>query len=321
MPNTKTLYVRNLIKACTYIQGQMHKLVTKDSSTALETLLDDPKMAEIRDSIHDYAKSVEDIFEANEASAANLSVRSRRSYQWLKFLSDDVNLHQHMQALKQLYSLIDKISAPRLKKKFTAKVSIEHYGESYTMSAKGSVIEIKIYEAFIFAPKKVLNAFIKITYKKDTPKDRLLIKEFADSETYFEVVYELEHIGVPLGANAQGEHYNLEEIFERVNRAYFDNQLEQPHLTWNRQLTYRVFGHYQYATDTLMLSRSLDLPDTPDFLLDFVMYHELLHKKLGYNVVKGRRYGHTPAFRKEERKFKKYQEAKDYMKKLSQSLS
>ncbi len=321
MSNTQKLYVSNLVKACTYIQEQMNSLITKDSSIALKTLLDDPKMAKIQENIHTYTQSVEGIFEKNDASAANLSARSRRSYQWLKFLSNDANLHQHLRTMKQLYHLVDKISASRLKKKFKAKISVDHFGGLYTMRAKGSALEIKIHEAFIFAPQDVLNALINIAYEKVTTQDKSLIKEFSSGETYSEALHELEYIGIPLGANAQGEHYNLEDVFERINRIYFHNQLKQPHLTWNRQLTYRTFGHYQYPTDTLMISRSLDLPNTPVFVLDFVMYHELLHKKMGYNLVNGRRYGHTPAFRKEERKFKKYQEAKDYMKKLSRSLS
>ncbi|MBS1250607.1 MAG: hypothetical protein MAG431_02201 [Chloroflexi bacterium] len=321
MSTTKTLYVDNLIKACNYIQRKMNFLVSKDGSADLESLLENPQVVALRGDIDELVQSAEDIFERNEASAANLSVRSRRAYQWLKFLSESATLHQHLRAMCQLHNYIETISAPRLKKRFKPHINLFHFGSLYMMRAKGSVLEIKIHEAYIFASQEVFEALVNIAYEKGSPQDKALVKEFSAGETYAEVVHELEYLGIPQGANAQGKHYNLEDVFQRVNRLYFHNQMEQPHLTWNRQLTYRSFGHYHYATDTLMVSRSLDLPDTPVYVLDFVMYHELLHKKLGYNLVNGRRYGHTPAFKKEEGKFKKHQEARAYMKKLSRKLS
>ena len=51
------------------------------------------------------------------------------------------------------------------------------------------------------------------------------------------------------------------------------------------------------------------------------MSHELPHKALGVRVVNGRRYAHTPAFRRAERRFRYYNEAQEYLQKLGQSLS
>jgi hypothetical protein len=83
----------------------------------------------------------------------------------------------------------------------------------------------------------------------------------------------------------------------------------QTKLIWNQALTGRKFGHYGRSTDTVMLSVSLDSPAVPEFVLDFVMYHELLHKKHGIPVVNERRVVHSAAFRAEERKSADYHEA------------
>jgi hypothetical protein len=40
-------------------------------------------------------------------------------------------------------------------------------------------------------------------------------------------------------------------------------------------------GHYDFIRDTVMLSVTLDAPDVLDYVVDYVMYYELLHKKLG----------------------------------------
>ena len=103
----------------------------------------------------------------------------------------------------------------------------------------------------------------------------------------------------------------------RVNAAYFGVALARPRLVWNRALTGRKFGHYRRSTDTVMLSVSLDAADVPAWVVDFVMYHELLHKKHGIALVNGRRFEHTAAFRAEERRFAECDQADRFLKDLA----
>ena len=63
--------------------------------------------------------------------------------------------------------------------------------------------------------------------------------------------------------------------------------------------------------DVLDLRTAVDDPQVPASLLDFVMYHELLHKKHGVTMVNGRRLVHTPGFHTDERQFPGYNSAKD----------
>jgi hypothetical protein len=93
--------------------------------------------------------------------------------------------------------------------------------------------------------------------------------------------------------------------------------MPKPVLVWNRTLTARKFGHYQPSRDTLMVSVSLDDPRVPAYVVDFVMYHELLHKRHGAMTVNGRRLVHSPSFRADERKFAQYYEAEREIKELA----
>ncbi|MFN2286346.1 MAG: topoisomerase II, partial [Anaerolineae bacterium] len=88
-------------------------------------------------------------------------------------------------------------------------------------------------------------------------------------------------------------------------------------LTWNKTLTHRKFGHYQTTTNTVMLSLSLDDAAVPPYVVDFVMYHELLHKHLGIKFVNGRRYAHTAEFRDAERRFAQYAQAETFLAQLA----
>ena len=46
------------------------------------------------------------------------------------------------------------------------------------------------------------------------------------------------------------------------------------------------------------------------------MWHELLRKPISVKVVNGRRYAHTPEFRKEERGYKRYEDANVFLAEL-----
>jgi len=91
----------------------------------------------------------------------------------------------------------------------------------------------------------------------------------------------------------------LEASFYRVNERYLLGLLEKPNLVWGTN-SIRRLGSYDYGSDMITLSRILE----EDFeLLDYVMYHEMLHKKHKYIFKNGRSHHHTKAFREEEAKF------------------
>ncbi len=93
-------------------------------------------------------------------------------------------------------------------------------------------------------------------------------------------------------------HPILEESFNRVNEAFFNGMLEQPNLKIGNGLN--RLGTYEYATDTVTISKILLEKQE---LMDYVMYHELLHKKYQYKTRPGRQIHHGKKFRENERKF------------------
>jgi len=93
-------------------------------------------------------------------------------------------------------------------------------------------------------------------------------------------------------------HPILEQSFSRVNKQLFFNSMEQPNLKLSNGL--RRVGTYEYSTDTITLSNILLENEA---LLDYVMYHELLHKKHQYTAKNGRSRHHSTEFRNDEKKF------------------
>jgi len=89
----------------------------------------------------------------------------------------------------------------------------------------------------------------------------------------------------------------LEESFQRVNDEYLGGMMSQPNLVWGRRTT-TLLGTYEHGTDTITISKVL--LEAPEELLDFVMYHEMLHKKHKFSCSAGRTHSHTKAFKAEE---------------------
>jgi len=65
-----------------------------------------------------------------------------------------------------------------------------------------------------------------------------------------------------------------------VNREYFRSQLASRVMLESRARAAHA-GSYQERNDRLIISQLFDSPAVPLYVLDYLMYHELLHKFLG----------------------------------------
>ena len=113
-----------------------------------------------------------------------------------------------------------------------------------------------------------------------------------------------------------GHHYDLDEVFEAVNRRFFHGLLGRPTLTWSEHVARRMLGHYDAAHNTIVVSRVFDRPGTPRYAIEFLLYHEMLHLKHPVKVRAGRRCVHSREFQAEERLFPELDLAREYLKRL-----
>lgn len=113
-----------------------------------------------------------------------------------------------------------------------------------------------------------------------------------------------------------GHYYDLEEVFEAVNRRFFHGLLGRPVLTWSSHKARRMLGHYDAAHNTIVVSRIFDGPNVPRFAIEYLMYHEMLHLKHPVRVKAGRRCVHSREFQAEERLFPELEAAKAFLKRL-----
>lgn len=122
--------------------------------------------------------------------------------------------------------------------------------------------------------------------------------------------------GRKLLAAPRGDYYDLVEIFETVNRRYFDGRVDQPALGWSRRASRTHLGHWDPTHRAIVLSPFLDRREVPRNAVEFVMYHEVLHILHPVEHTDGRRRVHTKAFRAAEKGFERFEEVRAVLKAL-----
>ena len=117
--------------------------------------------------------------------------------------------------------------------------------------------------------------------------------------------------------SSQGEVYDLDKSFVRLNRRYFGSELAKPTITWSQRRTRSILGHHDRVYDHITISKTLDSVDVPEWFVEYILYHEMLHIKHPARLINGRRYYHTSAFRLDERRFPYYQEAQQWLERIA----
>lgn len=102
---------------------------------------------------------------------------------------------------------------------------------------------------------------------------------------------------IPLMAEKTQTHPLLESSFHRVNHQFFGSLLDQPNLKWGA-VSRTKLAHYNFHNDTVAVSAVFR--NSPGYVLDYLIYHELLHKKQQFYTKNNRSYFHTKKFRQAE---------------------
>ncbi len=113
---------------------------------------------------------------------------------------------------------------------------------------------------------------------------------------------------------SKGTHIDLEELFDRLNAQYFKNTLTKPRISWSAKKSRFVLGRYDSTHQVIFISRIFDSPAVPDYVVAYIMFHEMLHVKHQSRVHDSRLIVHTAEFRAEEKTFREFPDAKRWLK-------
>ena len=122
--------------------------------------------------------------------------------------------------------------------------------------------------------------------------------------------------GRKLFAGPEGERYNLEVLYEELNRRFFNGLMARPALGWSRRPSRTTLGHYDPAHNAIVISRILDRPGVGRLAVEYVLFHEMLHQRFPAEHNGARRRIHTREFQEAEKRFPDLSEAKKALKRL-----
>jgi hypothetical protein len=112
----------------------------------------------------------------------------------------------------------------------------------------------------------------------------------------------------------RGQVYDLDQVFDELNRQFFFGLLARPRMTWSRSHSRHSLGHFDPAHNAIVVSRVFDQPRVPRYAVEYIVYHEMLHLKHPVKLRGSRRCVHGPEFQAEERLFPELEKAKAFLK-------
>ena len=209
------------------------------------------------------------------------------------------------------------------------EIEVEFYpyvGINHTIRLRRARIFVRLSEICQAAPPNVQRAlaFIlvaKLLRKKVSAAAAEIYRSYIKTQAIQAKARENKRAkGRKVITSAKGEVHDLEEIFSRLNSVYFQNSIPKPTLTWSARNTFRILGHHDSTHETIVVSKSLDDKRIPQFVVEFVVFHEMLHIFHPTEQRDGRHYNHTPQFRRDEKKFKYFHEAENWIEQNARML-
>lgn len=110
--------------------------------------------------------------------------------------------------------------------------------------------------------------------------------------------------------------HDLRAMCDRVVRRFFPPEYSEVPVFWSAKRARGYWGKYFSKPPRIVINRRLNSTKVPGWVVEAVLYHELLHHHLGIPVINGRRRAHTREFREAEQRYPLFEEAEAFLKKF-----
>jgi len=272
----------------------------------------------ISDTICRSSRNLEDQIARAQLQPEQLTAETRQIRGWLAFFSDRSNVASYLAAVELARGVFEHAFAATRRHSSPGVIHFRPMQGLARIRGYRNGTRVSMPTPMIYFGRDLFETLAGLLLRREPNRQPIL--EAMAAEPYQDIQAELEALGGVVELTA-GMAHDLALAFDRVNKVYFDGRMDRPHLTWNRTFTRSKFGHYDPVRDTVMVSATLDRVSAPEFVVDFIMYHELLHKKLGIDWRNSRARVHTAAFREQERRFARHEEAETVLNGLAKGIN
>jgi hypothetical protein len=155
-------------------------------------------------------------------------------------------------------------------------------------------------------------------YRRKTPREFLdAYREFTYSPATRDQLTNLRRSrGRRIAERPAGKIHDLAPLFDQLNCEYFDGALRRPRIGWSLRPWRRTLGSFDPALDQIVLSCDLDREKVPQYVVEYVLFHEMLHVKHPIKFARCRLTSHSAKFRAEEKRYKNYDRAQKFLKRI-----
>ncbi len=208
-------------------------------------------------------------------------------------------------------------SIPELKIEFFAFANLNN-----TIRLRNGRLLVRLSDLLEGAPEAVLRAISHILLAKiyGKPIDRGNAARYRKYVGSHEIVRKAHLVRQARGRkrlrSPRGHFYDLDGIFEELNFRFFHGLMARPRMSWSQTRTRRILGHYDPAHNAIIISRIFDHPAIPRYVLEYIVYHEMLHLKHPVRLRGSRRCVHSKEFQADERLFPRVADANVFLQRL-----
>ena len=111
-----------------------------------------------------------------------------------------------------------------------------------------------------------------------------------------------------------GDVYDLDVLLSSLRRKGLVENGQDTFLSWTDKPNRFRMGYCSVLMKVVAISSALDRKEVPDYVAEYVLYHEMLHLKMGTDSMRSY---HDADFKREERRYPRWREAENWLKKVA----
>ncbi|MCU0664909.1 MAG: hypothetical protein MUC50_21615 [Myxococcota bacterium] len=182
---------------------------------------------------------------------------------------------------------------------------------------RGGRLHLRLHRMFQHADHQVLDALATYVSRRSSRSSRVLDTFIAEHRD------ELDRSAKRKSPRllAQGRWFDLSKVLHRVGSTYFGGPIDVG-IGWGqvrkstrrrrRGVRSRALATYSFFDKCIRVSPVLDAQFVPEFVMDWIVYHEILHHVLPVEGDASRKVYHSARFRCLERAFPRFEEARSW---------
>ena len=217
--------------------------------------------------------------------------------------------------IEQVYARVYQVLKPRATLPTITVYYREYANPNSRIRLEEGHLVVDISDLLRNAPASIQEAlaFIlieKLFRRRPSPSVLALYRRYLNRADVRQQIYRIkQERGRKTVLDPKGRVYDLCEVFEELNLKYFYGLMARPRLGWSVRKSRTILGHYDPSHHVIVLTNVLDSPDAPELIVQYVMFHEMLHLKYPTQHKGQHRRVHTPDFKAAEKKFERFREA------------